>query len=255
MPKKLCALTLTPDGKTIVAGDKFGDVYALPLHPSQDYVPPRRETQVAPEEFKPSASELTVHTKGNLDALKQQRAQKNVQPKKESPNFEHKLLLGHVSMLTDVLVAEADVNGRTRQYILTSDRDEHIRVSRGLSQPHIIEAYCLGHLNFVNNLRILPWERNIMITGGGDLCLKSYKWRTGEMLVENDFSNELKEEIQNHLNEHNPDNRTLDKLAISNIWPVSFPDVDTDTFIIGSPYIVLVALEGRVHCTNCGTEC
>lgn len=54
--------------------------------------------------------------------------------------FEHKLLLGHVSMLTDIALVV--LNGRN--YIITADRDEHIRISRGIPQSHIIEGFCLG---------------------------------------------------------------------------------------------------------------
>ncbi|KAG9924666.1 hypothetical protein KCU98_g21591, partial [Aureobasidium melanogenum] len=34
MPKRPCAVLVTPDNKTILCGDKFGDVYSLPLFPS-----------------------------------------------------------------------------------------------------------------------------------------------------------------------------------------------------------------------------
>src|SRR5665213_2485883 len=110
MPKRLCAITLTPDQRTIVAGDKFGDVYSLPLFPSGEALPkPAAIQPTVPAEFKPSATELTVHTRGNLEALRQQREQKHLKQKKEGPTFEHKLLLGHVSLLTDVAIAEVPI--------------------------------------------------------------------------------------------------------------------------------------------------
>jgi tRNA (guanine-N(7)-)-methyltransferase subunit TRM82 len=48
------------------------------------------------------------------------------------------LILGHASLLTTFLVT-AD-----GQYIVTADRDEHIRVS-WYPQGYTIESYCLGH--------------------------------------------------------------------------------------------------------------
>src|SRR4051794_6322610 len=103
MPKRLCAVVLTPDEYTILAGDKFGDAYALPLHPKQFGAISSADREKASTEFQPSATELTVHTKGNREALRQQREQKTAAPKKEGPTFEHKLLLGHVSLLTDLI--------------------------------------------------------------------------------------------------------------------------------------------------------
>src|ERR1700761_3541275 len=143
MPKRICAIVLTPDEKNILVGDKFGDVYLLPLHPTEDWTPPTPKQDQSSKPFAPSATELTVHTKGNLEALRQQRLQKALQPRKEGLQFEYKLLLGHVSLLTDVAITEVVVESKTRQYILTADRDEHIRVSRGITQAHIIENYCL----------------------------------------------------------------------------------------------------------------
>src|ERR1700742_3377191 len=120
MPKRVCAIVLTPDEKNILVGDKFGDVYLLPLHPTEGWTPPASKEDRQQRPFTPSATELTVHTKGNLEALKQQRQQKPSQPKKEGPLFEHKLLLGHVSLLTDVAITEIPAGLKTRQYILTA---------------------------------------------------------------------------------------------------------------------------------------
>jgi len=145
MPKRPCAIQILPDNATILCGDKFGDVYSLPLFPgtgaeAQSATAESRNEATVPKDasaklpaFKPSASNLTVHTKRNRRALEAQLAQKDFTSRKEPLQFEHKLLLGHVSMLTDLTFATQEVEGRQRGYIITADRDEHIRISRGTS--------------------------------------------------------------------------------------------------------------------------
>jgi tRNA (guanine-N(7)-)-methyltransferase subunit TRM82 len=184
VPKRPCAVHVLPDNATILCGDKFGDVYALPLLPQE--TEPGQHTAAESEElehpkeptstFKPSASNLTVHTKRNLKSLEAQLKQKNLTPKTKEPlKFEHKLLLGHVSMLTDLCYATQEVDGKQRAYIITADRDEHIRVSRGPPQSHIIEGYCLGHTEFVSKILAIP-ETDLLISGGGDDWLGVWEW-------------------------------------------------------------------------------
>ena len=181
MPKRPCAIQVLPDDATILCGDKFGDVYSLPLLP-QDTEPIQQisngpeQLEQQPSSFKPSASNLTVHTKRNLKSLEAQLKQKNLTPKTKEPlKFGHKLLLGHVSMLTDLCYATREIDGKQRGYIITADRDEHIRVSRGPPQTHIIEGYCLGHTEFVSKILVIP-ESNLMISGGGDDWLGVWEW-------------------------------------------------------------------------------
>jgi tRNA (guanine-N(7)-)-methyltransferase subunit TRM82 len=236
MPKRICAITLTRDEKTIVAGDKFGDVYSLPLFPSEDV--PQKTSGISQQDsltdFKPSASELTVHTKGNLEALRQQQQQKKLKSKKEGLAFQHRLLLGHVSLLTDLAIAEVDSEAGGRQYILTADRDEHIRVSRGISQAHVIENYCLGHREFVSKLCILPWQTTTLIAGSGEPSLKVYDWQRGlcttDLLVIDGSLGKVKEYIKTE-----GWDRSTDNLAVSGIWPVLLAE---------SRGCLLVALEG-----------
>jgi len=236
LPKKSCAITLSHDEKTILTADKFGDVYALPLHPSADY---QRKVPTPPPDgdFKPSASELTVHTKGNLDALKQQQLQKQKHARKEAPGFEYKLLLGHVSLLTDLAIATGDVEGKDRPFILTSDRDEHIRVSRGIPQTHVIHSYCLGHTEFVSKLCIVPWNPKVLVAGNGEPSLRVYDWQAGQERSRYDMLEHLRDEIESVL----PAERSIEKLAVSGIWPVSCARARDGE---ASRHALLVALEG-----------
>ena len=193
MPKRPCAVVLTPDNSTILCADKFGDVYSLPLlgqayqseavdclHANGTNGTAQKQKQ---RPFTPSANSLTVHTKRNLDALQQQQKSNNLEKEKKDLNFDHRLRLGHVSLLTDVAcVALASRSHKPRNYILTADRDEHIRVSRGIPYAHVIDGYCLGHTEFITKLCVLPAYPHLLISGGGDDYLMLWDWPTGKML-------------------------------------------------------------------------
>ena len=180
MPKRPCAIAITKDSKTIISADKFGDVYSLPLIPSDVPVVETPEPVTAPKPFVPSANEFTIHSERNRKALENQRRHIQNRPQAQSnePNFEHKLLLGHVSMLTDIILAEYE----GRDYILTADRDEHIRISRGIPQADIIEGYCLGHKEFVSRLCVATYLPNTLVSGGGDNALFLWDWTSNRLL-------------------------------------------------------------------------
>lgn len=187
MPKRPSALALTPDGQTILCGDKFGDAYSLPLFPGEYVrrVEDSRATKIA-------ATNRTVHSQRNLHSLEQQRihaektAEKAAKGEDSVDNtardFEHQLILGHVSLLTDLISVSLPTGGSNRSYILTADRDEHIRVSRGVPQSHVIEKYCLGHTAFINKLCVPSWAPQYLISGGGDNFLLLWKWSEGQPL-------------------------------------------------------------------------
>ncbi len=189
MPKRPSSVAITADNTTIISADKFGDVYALPLV-SSDGPPPAAETQTALLASKPrrlEANQFTVHSKRNLVALEhQQRQQQKQQQQGSRPSsssdpprpFEHTLLLGHVSMLTAVAVGSHGC----RSYILTADRDEHVRVSRGVPQAHVVEAFCLGHRAFVSRLCIAPQRPAVLVSAGGDDDLFVWHWPDGRLL-------------------------------------------------------------------------
>ena len=258
MPKRPCAVVSTGDDSLIV-GDKFGDVYLLPLH----HMPAKNdETLLAlkPEEeqefFRPSASELTVHTKGNLEALRQQQKMKVVRSPKPVPTFDHKLILGHVSLLTDLVITK-ELKWPYQTFLLTADRDEHIRVSRGPPQAHVIGNYCLGHTEFISKLRILPYFPRLLISGGGDDCLIAWDWQAGRLLHRTRISDQVSftdgVSMKEMLRKHRSKTRdALDTgcgheshlLSVSGIWPmydnVSYNSLEDQ----GMAGPIIVALEG-----------
>lgn len=186
MPKRPSAIAITNDDATIICADKFGDVYALPLRErsGEDGTISSQETHPKGKR-KLSANLTTIHTASNQRALQNQlRQPKTSEPK--SLDFSHQLLLGHVSMITDLalatLVEEGSSEFRLRHYIITCDRDEHIRISRGMPQSHVIEGYCLGHKQFVSRICVPRSRPNVLISGGGDDYLCVWDWVSGNAL-------------------------------------------------------------------------
>jgi tRNA (guanine-N(7)-)-methyltransferase subunit TRM82 len=189
MPKRPSSVAIATDGQSILCADKFGDVYAVPLLPSTSAVGEDdssvQSTPITQRLVPKGANERTVHSKRNLKALEDQRKHRGAARDlpKEGPSFEHEHLLGHVSMLTTVATATAS----GKPYILTGDRDEHIRVSRGAPQAHVIETFCLGHEAFVNALCVPDFRPERLVSGGGDNELFLWDWLAGRLLAKVDL--------------------------------------------------------------------
>lgn len=208
MPKRPCAVAITPDDSKILIADKFGDVYALPLLGQNHAMNSMGSNSSASKDahqtpawrhFVPSATALTVHTKKNRRALEQQQKLLHRRPEKESLKFDHQLIIGHVSLLTDLAcISVAKGNSKPRQYILTADRDEHIRVSRGMPQAHIIEGFCLGHTQFITKLSFPQSRPELLISGGGDDFILLWDWTSSTILQKFD----LREHVEGFLARH-----------------------------------------------------
>ncbi|KAJ7252517.1 WD40 repeat-like protein [Mycena rebaudengoi] len=145
LPKKPTALAFTQDGQTILASDKFGDVFSYELNP-------------APQSAEEKKAALASH---------------------DNPSG-GKLILGHTSFLTAFLLSADE------KYIITADRDEHVRVS-WYPQGYTVEIYCLGHEKqvrpplsiFVSAIHIPESAPTELISGGGDPMLKVWDWMRG----------------------------------------------------------------------------
>lgn len=246
MAKRPSSITLAADDTTILCADKFGDVYSLPILPS-----PEDEQAVTPEpqedrkKFEPSASVLTVHSGRNRKALEEQlkQAQKGPKQVKDPPKFKQQLIIGHVSMLTNVVCATVG----SRSYILTADRDEHIRVSRGLPQAHIIEGFCQGHEEFVSRLCFTKSGR--LVSGGGDPYLYMWDWLSYRLVEKIPLQGPI---FEHYKGQPYHTGAGEFKVAVSGIWavPNSAQEVQliacsfttcTDTMQVDE---VLVACEG-----------
>ncbi len=240
MAKRPCAIALTADDSTIITADKFGDVFSLPLQvpePSTGKEATKSASPVPqePTKFVSEANKLTVHSARNRKALLNQLKQNLVKQEKTLELNDGKvLLLGHVSMLTDIALVER----HGRSYIVTADRDEHIRVSRGIPQAHIIENYCFGHTDFVSKLCFPSIAPQLMISGGGNDDLYLWEWQSGKLLQKIDLI-----ETINKLKEQQNDEKT--KVVVNNIIHMPVGD-DAGT--------IAVTCEGYVPSSSTGVR-
>ncbi|KAG0705553.1 WD40-repeat-containing domain protein [Suillus ampliporus] len=141
MPKKPTYINFA-DNNDILVADKFGDIFRYQLHPNSD-------------------EQSSGYTRDTLASH-------------ENPSG-GELILGHASLLTTFQLTADE------QYIVTADRDEHIRVS-WYPQGYTIESYCLGHQKYVSAIHFPSFSPGTLISGGGDSMLKLWDWMSGKLL-------------------------------------------------------------------------
>ncbi|KAF8981309.1 tRNA (guanine-N(7)-)-methyltransferase non-catalytic subunit trm82 [Entomortierella lignicola] len=136
------ALEFNKDGSHVITADKFGDVYNM-VRDLPDVVAPTKSIEKTED--------------GDED-----------EDEGEQP------ILGHVSMATDLALT------KDNKYIITSDRDEHIRVSQ-YPKGHNIETYCLGHTSFVTTIKVLPGvSQKYLLSGAGDGTIRIWEFLKGQ---------------------------------------------------------------------------
>lgn len=100
------------------------------------------------------------------------------------------LRFGHNSMLTSAVITNDE------KYIITSDRDEKIRVTN-FPNVYNVERYCLGHTQFVSHLEFLPTDKSILVSCSGDGTLIFWDFLYGKKIAEFDCRNE-NEDVNNN---------------------------------------------------------
>lgn len=86
-------------------------------------------------------------------------------------------MLGHVSMLTCIDMSRDE---KGRQCVVTSDRDEHIRVSY-YPKSYVIKKWLFGHEEFVSSFVLPEWcSGKVIISAGGDHFICSWLWQNNE---------------------------------------------------------------------------
>ncbi|KAJ1995743.1 hypothetical protein GGI25_000720 [Coemansia spiralis] len=91
------------------------------------------------------------------------------------------LVLGHVSILCDVAFSYCLASETQQQYILTCDRDEKIRISK-YPNAYNIQAFCLGHTEFVTTVAPASFAPANAVTGSGDGTIRLWEISTGKLL-------------------------------------------------------------------------
>ena len=82
-------------------------------------------------------------------------------------------ILGHLSMLLDICLSPCG------NYVISSDRDEKIRVSK-YPNAYNIHCYCLGHTDFVTSIQVVPnFQENILLSASGDGSIRLWKYLEG----------------------------------------------------------------------------
>lgn len=92
--------------------------------------------------------------------------------------------LGHYSVVTDMLMIKK--TGSDSRYVVTSDKDEKIRVSRW---PHSYDAicYCMGHTQYITSLCLVQnpsMNLDLLISSGGDGQLFGWDYEKGTKLFQ-----------------------------------------------------------------------
>ncbi|XP_059149879.1 tRNA (guanine-N(7)-)-methyltransferase non-catalytic subunit wdr4-like isoform X2 [Physella acuta] len=151
VPRRCTTVRFTSDNSVVVIADKAGDVYSFPV-----------------------LLEEGVTQKGDADPGRE--GKKNNSPDEEVCEG-GSLVLGHLSMLLDMILVTKDSR------IITSDRDEKIRVSQ-YPDAYVIESFCLGHSKFVISLAFDEDSQSI-ISGSGDSTVKLWSLSGQELFSVN----------------------------------------------------------------------
>ncbi|KAG9050429.1 tRNA (guanine-N(7)-)-methyltransferase non-catalytic subunit trm82 [Tulasnella sp. UAMH 9824] len=159
IPKKSSEIHLTSDGQTILASDKFGDIYRYPV------VPPPSEKVSDPS-----------HTQGSSESPSSTKGKKKGRQQSSEEKPRHgELILGHTSVITSFTLTPQD------EFVVSGDRDEHIRIS-WFPEGYNIERFCMGHLKYVSALHIPQSSPHTLVSGGGDPELFIWDWTNGTLL-------------------------------------------------------------------------
>lgn len=93
----------------------------------------------------------------------------------KSQDVNGQCLLGHLSMLLDLKLSKCG------KFILSSDRDEKIRVSH-YPNAYNIHNFCLGHEDFVTSIELLTDK--YLISGSGDGTIRIWDFLNGTQLAQ-----------------------------------------------------------------------
>jgi hypothetical protein len=202
--KKISAAALTHDGRHVVYADKFGDVCIATTRPAA--VQQQQQQQQLKEEQQQGHEQPQVKEEQQQQLKEEQRQVKEEEEQQQQqrqqagqedggpPAAEDPApLLGHLqSIVAAALVLPGD------RLVVTADRDSKVRVSvlqrpEPLLGSYEIQAYCLGHREFVAAAAAVPPPPfaaasgpaggALLLTGGGEGAVKLWDPVTGQQLA------------------------------------------------------------------------
>jgi tRNA (guanine-N(7)-)-methyltransferase subunit TRM82 len=103
-----------------------------------------------------------------------------------------KLRMGHLSIILDLLITN------DQKFIVTSDRDEKIRVTH-FPNCYNIQSFCLGHREFVSSILELGnpnLNRQLLMSGSGDGTLRLWDIVSGQQLYQEDVGHPVKQIVR-----------------------------------------------------------
>lgn len=131
------------------------------------------------------------------------------------------LVLGHLSVILDIAISECG------KYLITSDRDEKIRVSH-FPNCYNIASYCLGHTEFVNRLKII---KDKLISSSGDGTIRIWDFVKGQQISLIDTNASIEED---HLLQKFSEEMAKEKVEI-----LAMPITDMQIYLDGIVYIAV----------------
>lgn len=187
-------LQIFNDGKSLVActdSNKGIVIVDIDLEASEDCLTVRKREQFAK---RPNAITLTSDEKIVLmaDKFGDVYTIDTTSNSTDSLNEERKPLLGHVSMLTDILLQKSKTTGK--EYVITTDRDEHIKISN-YPQSFVVDKWLFGHKEFISSIVSPSWRTEWLISAGGDESIFLWNWEDGSLLSTFDYSDLVKDQL------------------------------------------------------------
>lgn len=152
-------------------------------------------------------------------------------------------LLGHLSLLLDILQTDDE------KYIITSDRDEKIKVS-SYPNTYNIQTYCLGHKEFVNHIEILPHDKTYLTSTSGDGTVKCWCYMDGRLVHNIDTNSDISDPKlkENFIKTMNEDGIEVNALPIVH-YTISKLD-DTSSLLVVAVHTCNTLLVYRLQTVN-----
>ncbi|XP_034247260.1 tRNA (guanine-N(7)-)-methyltransferase non-catalytic subunit wdr4 [Thrips palmi] len=184
-------VAVADESKNVVLGLRFspcGKWFAVYSSAKQLVLWETASWTLASERYMPKTATSLKFTPDSQDVIIVDKAGDAVQFSLKDLLKEGEVILGHLSMLLDVVLTP---DGKK---IITCDRDEKIRISHYPNAYNII-SYCLGHKEFVSSLNLLPHKPSVLLSASGDSTIRLWDFLSGQALASYDCSLDVSKQL------------------------------------------------------------